>query len=244
MRVTPDTIQQAIDSNAPVIFADGVFPFLEIRDRVTPLAVLCSNRTFFAGLSIRNSIVIVDGPTIEAASGSSANGPLHYGIRVWQGATATLRNCKIRQATKGVVVDDAILSAINCDFAVREDGIIISKGQNCLVSGCRFHSFQMQTGDHSDAVQFRNGTNNLTVVNNVIDDVQQGIGQMDAPNDLLCQGIAIIGNRIAVTGHHSVTVGRSTSVFVADNIARQSRGKKTVFRLPADAVAFNNLVLV
>jgi hypothetical protein len=241
--VTNSTIREALASGESDLALLGVFDFLELNSLPNKVRLVASEKTVLRGVSIRNCSVELLGGLIEAAGGSAGNGPNHYGIRIFGGASdVSIVGCKIRNATKGIVVDGVSnVSVIACDFAMREDGIICNNSQQIRFISNKFHSFQQQAGDHSDAIQIRNNCRSVLIANNTIDDVHQGIGQMDATNDLPCEDIAIVGNRVEVSGFHSITFMRTDGLSVIDNLIRQTRGRKTVLRLKEGSVSVGNV---
>jgi hypothetical protein len=160
----------------------------------------------------------------------------------------------------------------NNDFLGRQDGIIFSGGRNIRIENNLFHDFYpkptlctlpngevreglsrrnceaiggtWKDGDHSDAIQFRNGCENYKIIGNIIKNVHQGIGQMDATADLPVKNFEVIGNYLEVSGHHSITFNSkpNENIVVVNNTIRETTSKKTPLRLPSNAVSIGNTV--
>lgn len=255
------------------VHLEGTFSPVRIRQRFALPVRLFAHRAFIRGVTFDGANIVLNGGTVEAPMGAGGFARAGYGIDLLPAAQdITVNAVKIRNASRGVVSSGGKrLSVTCCDIAVRADGIISSGGEDITFANNWFHDFYptptectlrdgtvvnglsgrsclaqggvFKDGDHSDAIQLRNGMKRVSIVGNVIQSISQGIGQMDGPNDLPMDGVWIIGNNVEVTGAHSITIGRSTNVVVIGNRTKQMTGRRSPLRLPADAIQRDNEVL-
>lgn len=223
------------------------------------------------GLAITGSNISIVGGNIEALDGAEGFAERGYAVNLRNASNIRLSGCTIRNADRGVVIDNCDgITVDNCDFAVRQDGIIANQGRNYQFTANRFTNFypkpttcciglEVQSGlsrreceflggiwtdgDHSDAIQIRNGIKGLVIAGNQIDGIQQGIGQMDGNTDLPLEDVIILANTVRVTGFHSITVPRCRNLQVIGNTTQQLTGRRSPLRLDASAIVKENNVL-
>ena len=215
------------------------------------------------------------GGTIEASGGSEASGPAGYAMLLQSSKNIRVKEVVFKNFNRGIVgaalTED--IQIINNHFSGRQDGIIYSGGINVDISHNIFENFSPKPttcilpssegvaglskrdcdarggvwtdGDHSDAIQFRNGCDRFNISHNQIIGVQQGIGQMDSTNDLPVSNIKVISNSIQVQGFHSITFNTkpNRNILVVNNTVVESTSRKTPLRTPGDVVAFGNVVI-
>ena len=276
LQATPDTISGilAAATGGFTVELSGIFPLIKIPTNYTNRITIIAHRATVHGVSVSGSNIDWFGGQIEAPNGNDGVAAGGYGIAY--GATARdVRwiGCKLRNANRGVAGSGGLrLSWIDCDFAVRQDGLIIAGGEGFQIVGNRFHDFTpkpttctlpngdiqyglgskscvslggvWRDGDHSDAIQLRNGCKNFLIAYNKIESISQGIGQMDSVTDAPLDDIQIIGNEVEVTGFHSITIGQnSTNISVIGNRTKQMTGRRSPLRLPVGAIVQDNEVL-
>lgn len=255
------------------IHLEGEFSPITLSQRYTLPIRLFAHRAFVKGLTFAGSNIRWMGGRVEASGGSNGFAKAGYGITVNStAADISVDSVTVRNADRGFVTGGGKrISITNCDVSVRQDGIIASGGEDITFAYNRFHNFYprpttctlpdntiinglssrdciarggiWKDGDHSDAIQIRNGMKRVSIIGNRIESISQGIGQMDATNDLPIDFITIIGNNVEVTGFHSITLGRSTNVVVIGNRTRQMTGRRSPLRLPPGAIQRDNEVL-
>lgn len=252
----------------------GAFPTLTLSANYVSRVTILARQAVVKGLVVKGSNIDWISGTIEAPSGSDGVGPSGYGISYGKTAKdVRFISAKIRNSNRGVAGGGGLrLAWIGCDFSVRQDGLIIGGGEGFQIVGNRFHDFTpkpsvctlpdgsvrnsiasrdcvalggtWKDGDHSDAIQLRNGCKDFLIAYNKIESTSQGIGQMDSVGDLPLDRIAIVGNDVEVVGFHSITIGKnSTNISVIGNRTKQMTGRRSPLRLPVDAYVENNEVL-
>ena len=98
-------------------------------------------------------------------------------------------------------------------------------------------------GDHSDAIQIRDGIDGLLISGNTLEGMTQGIGEMAGTNDARLNDVQILNNTIKIDGNHSITINDlSTNIVAIGNRVIQWNGKKSPLRLPANAISLDNQV--
>lgn len=252
----------------------GEFPRINLSLHYLNPVTIIAHRALVKGVSVGGSNINWCGGQVEAPSGSEGIAAGGYAIAYGSTARdVRFMSVKIRNANRGVAGGGGLrLAWIGCDFQVRQDGLIIAGGEGFQIIGNRFHDFYpkpttcnladgsqrlglsrrdctalggvWRDGDHSDAIQLRNGCKNFLIAYNKIESISQGIGQMDAVTDAPLDGIQIIGNDVEVTGFHSITIGQtSTNISVVGNRTKQMTGRRSPLRLPAGAFIMDNEVL-
>lgn len=251
----------------------GLFPRLLIRNKYTlPIRILAA-RAVVAGLTITGAGVDWIGGEAHAFGGSHGFAADGYAVRLHEGCSnVSIAGVKVRNADRGFVLDRADhVRMLDCDVSVRQDGMIINGGEHLDIIGNRFHDFaprptrctlpdgsilpglsriaceardgKWKDGDHSDAIQLRNGIRHAIIAYNRIENISQGIGQMDGPTDLPCDDILVLGNQVAVSGFHSITIERTTNLVVMRNKTWQTTGRRSPLRLHPEAISIDNTVL-
>jgi hypothetical protein len=234
---------EAIKNKKTVIALRGEFSNIVLSETYDNLHI-------YAGSSITKRLKITGknitwyGGQIEASGGDAGNGPGGYGIHLVQCENVDIIGVTIRNANRGVAASRGLNWSIsNCDFSVRQDGIIADNGSNIRFINNSFHNFRPQTGDHSDAIQIRNGMKNLIIAGNKVEGVSQGIGQMDATNDAPLENVMVIGNDVRVKGFHSITIQRCSGLQVIGNTTQQLTGRRSPLRLDPAAIVRDNTIL-
>jgi nitrous oxidase accessory protein NosD len=250
---------------------DGLITDLKVTEHFDEPVTYIAHRATIKGLTITGSNVSIVGGNIEAIDGSDGVAVRGYAVNLRGAKNIRLSGLTIRNADRGIVVDNCDgLIIDSCDFSVRQDGIIANRGQNYQFTSNRFHGFyprpttcrigdEVQTGlsrrdcealggrwtdgDHSDAIQVRNGIKNLVIAGNRIEGIHQGIGQMDSTNDLPLENVIVANNDVRVTGFHSITIPRCSGLQVIGNTTQQLTGRRSPLRLDPTAIVQNNEVL-
>jgi parallel beta-helix repeat protein len=250
---------------------EGLITDLRITENFDDPVTYIAHDATIKGLTITGSNVSIVGGNIEAIDGSDGRGTLGYGINLRGAKNIRLSGLRIRNSDRGIVVDNCDgLIVDSCDVSVRQDGIIANRGQNYQFTNNRFHGFyprpttckigdEIRTGlsrrdceaiggawtdgDHSDAIQIRNGIRNMVIAGNRIEGIHQGIGQMDGSTDLPLDNVLVIGNDVRVTGFHSVTIPRCSNLQVIGNTTQQLTGRRSLLRLDPTARSRDNTVL-
>lgn len=255
------------------VHLEGRFNPIRLSQRFALPVRLFAHRAFVPGLTVEGANIQWLGGYIEASGGAYGFAKAGYGILVNSTSQdITINSVTVRNADRGFVTGGGKrINIQNCDVSVRQDGIIASGGEDITFAYNKFHDFYpkpsvctlpdgnvingissrscvaqggtWRDGDHSDAIQIRNGMKRVSIVGNIIQSISQGIGQMDATNDLPIDFINIIGNNVEVTGFHSITLGRATNAVVIGNRTRQMTGRRSPLRLPPDAIQRDNEVL-
>jgi hypothetical protein len=209
--------------------------------------------------------VIWRGGTIEAPGGRQATGLAGYAVLIRGARDIAIEGATITNADRGMVPDgaDGVTVRYVTFTGLRQDGIIASKTRRLTVTHSTFADFTprpttctaagvvtyglpsrdcaaqggiWKDGDHSDAIQFRNGVVDALFGWNVIDSYQ-GIGQMDTTGDAASERVAMIGNRAGVSGFHSITLGRCIGCSIIGNaVWSTDPTRKTVLRFNAATV--------
>lgn len=255
------------------VHLEGEFSPIRLRQRFSLPVRIFAHRAFVKGLTIEGANIQWIGGYVEAPGGAYGFARAGYGISTSSSCEdISIESVKVRNADRGFVTGGGKrLTIANCDVAVRQDGIIASGGEDITFAYNWFHDFYpkpsvctlqdgtaingissrdcvsrngtWKDGDHSDAIQIRDGMKRVSIVGNRIDSISQGIGQMDATSDLPIDFITIIGNNVEVTGFHSITLGRSTNVVCIGNRTKQMTGRRSPLRLPPDSLVRDNEVL-
>lgn len=184
------------------------------------------------------------GGKVQARLGAGANGYDGYGFWVRWARNVSITDVEITDCNRGIAIDtcsNVVLTDL--DVSVRQDGVIANKCDGLTIQHSLFHDFKMQPTDHSDAIQLRNGIRNCLISKNQIENVQQGIGQMDGINDDPLDGVTVIGNTVRIFGAHSITFGNTTRLVVGNNTVQQTTGRRTVLRLPEGCIQYGNRVI-
>jgi nitrous oxidase accessory protein NosD len=250
---------------------EGLITDLRITEQFGQPVTYIAHDATIKGLTITGSNVSIVGGNIEAIDGSNGVAAKGYGINLRGAKNIRLSGLRIRNADRGIVVDNCDgLIIDSCDVSVRQDGIIANRGQNYQFTNNRFHGFyprpttcrigdEVRTGlsrrdcealsgrwtdgDHSDAIQIRNGIKNIVIAGNRIEGIQQGIGQMDGSTDLPLENVIVIGNDVRVIGFHSITIPRCSGMQVIGNTTQQLTGRRSPLRLDPTAISRDNTVL-
>jgi hypothetical protein len=251
----------------------GKFSKLVLANKYTLPIRIIAERALVSGLVFTGAGIDWVGGQVEAFGGSNGFAADGYAVHCKSGSSnVSLTRLIVRNADRGFVLDKANrIDMIDGDVSVRQDGMIINGGEDLRIIGNRFHGFYpkpttctlidgstlpglskaaceaqggvWKDGDHSDAIQLRNGIKRCLVAHNTIENTQQGIGQMDATSDLPMDSIVLVGNKVEVSGFHSITFGRTTNLIVMRNTTRQTTGRRSPLRVPADAVLIENTVM-
>jgi nitrous oxidase accessory protein NosD len=250
---------------------EGLITDLRINEHFAEPVTYIANRATIKGLTITGSNVSIVGGNIEAMDGANGFAAKGYGVNLRGAKNIRLSGLRIRNSDRGIVVDNCDgLIVDGCDVSVRQDGIIANRGQNYQFTNNRFHGFyprptrclvggEVRTGlakrdcdalggvftdgDHSDAIQIRNGIRNMVIAGNRVEGVHQGIGQMDGSTDLPLDNVSVIGNDVRVAGFHSITIPRCSRLQVIGNTTEQLTGRRSLLRLDPTAVSRDNKVL-
>jgi hypothetical protein len=215
------------------------------------------------------------GGRIEASGGGDSSGPAGYAVLLQGSKNIKISEVNFRNFNRGIVGGGGTqdISITNNHFSGRQDGVIYSGGVNVTISYNTFEDFTPRPttcdlstgerrtglsrrdclalggswtdGDHSDAIQLRNGCNGFTIAHNRIINVQQGIGQMDSPDDLPLSNFKVIGNEVQVLGYHSITFNTkpNQNILVVNNTVIETTSKKTPLRLPGDILSYGNVII-
>jgi hypothetical protein len=272
IQATPETINSVLSDTAGgfTIELSGVFPRLLLRNKYALPIRIIAERALVKGLTVTGAGIDWLGGQVDAFGGSYGKGPDGYGIRLYAGCSnVSFQSVKVRNSDRGFVLDRANqVKMAGCDVSVRQDGMIISGGEDLDIIGNRFHEFDAQPttcwlpdgtterglarrdceaklgawqdGDHSDAIQLRNGIKRALIAYNSIENIAQGIGQMESPGDAPLDSIALVGNQVEVSGFHSITILNATNVSAIRNRTKQLTGRRSPLRVPADAILIEN----
>lgn len=255
------------------IALEGVFDKLVFKQQFLQTINIFAHRAVIKGIVFEGCGVTIAGGRVEAPDGSNGFASAGYGVFFRRGSYCnTIAEMVIRNCDRAVVLDKANRSAVyRCDVSVRQDGIIANGGEDVVFAYNWFHDFYpkpstctlpdssvlsglsskdcvarggtFKDGDHSDAIQIRNGMRRVQIIGNYIDNTSQGIGQMDGPSDAWCDDVTIIGNNVEVNGFHSITVERTSNLKVIGNRTKQLTGRRSLLRLSPGAIEYDNEVL-
>ena len=210
------------------------------------------------------------GGTVTATGGEDAKGPPGYAVLLRGARDVTIDTMRFVRFNRGVVTDMAErIRVVNSRFELGGDGIIANGGGEldfsfnqfrvasfrpslCRTGGtvqeglsarvCKDRGGEWKDGWHQDAIQVRNGIDGLKVIGNIIEGVQQGIGQMDSVNDRPLNNVVIRDNQVSVSGFHSISIGNSTNVEIIGNSVAQTAGRRTLVRFPDGARVCGNKI--
>lgn len=247
----------------------GSCPTITItRSFSSPISVDASKATIRGLRIVGGGGVIWRGGILRSQDGENAVGVKGYGALVKNAHDVTIDGVRFIDSNKSLVVDKSTdFTVRNSRFEIGGDAVIANGGSNLNFSKNTVVQVSMQQttcsqsnvilyalskpeceakngiwadGWHQDAFQFRDGIKGLTIVDNVIRNTQQGIGQMDATGDAPVVDVLIDGNDVEVTGSHSITMGAASNVRISHNRVRQMTGKRTVIRPGIGAIVCGN----
>lgn len=228
--------------------------------RVFPKTVtIDAEKAQVGGLVLNGANIRWSGGRLSAPDGLDGRGPLGYAVLIRGGRNIRIERAVVTAAKKGMVVDKARDVAIDrVQFTrLREDGIIASQTSgltvtNSLFAGsiphptrCQLPSGAIVTGlprrdckgiwsdgNHADAVQMRNGVNNVRIANNIVRGQTQGIAQMATVGDAPLTRVVIENNRVETSAFHQITLGDCADCTIRNNIVRREKGweKRAVIR--------------
>jgi hypothetical protein len=265
----------ALDSGASRIALQGQFTQILLNRSYPDVLIIAHSATVQGLRMVGAKNVKWIGGQIEASGGSEASGPSGYGLFLQNSENIHVTDVRFRNANRGIAGGGGTnnITIANSNFSLRQDGIIYAGGANVTIENNTFENFTPKPsvctlpdgqrregisrrdctaqngtwvdGDHSDAIQFRNGCENFTIAHNRIINVSQGVGQMDSPNDLPVRGFKVIGNEVQVSGFHSITFNSKPNedILVANNTVIQTPPRKSPLRLPGDIISFGNVVV-
>lgn len=241
----------------------GDCPAMTITRQFEPPVTIEAEAARVAGLTIRGGAGIIwRGGTIEAPAGANGTGPAHYGANVQASRDITFEGVTFTNANKALVVAGSSRVAVRFSkfTALREDGVIASSTAGLTVTHNSFDDFrpapttcaigssmvlklarrdcEARAGDwedasHPDAVQMFNAVNDALIGWNTVTGAAQGLTQMDSPSHAPLARVTIIGNDVAGSYPHSITLDRCIDCAILSNKVRRIGGGKTVIRFNA-----------
>lgn len=163
---------------------------------------------------------------IEAPNGAAGVAADGYAVQLLLAADVRLDGVTVTSARIGVAIQDAqrITIADSKLWRFRADGINASRVDGLTITRNSFSEAQPATGDHSDALQVRNGVRNLTVTYNTVRGASQGLAQMDAPGDAALANVVVEYNDVAVDAYHPITFGNCINCRVRFNKVQRAPG--------------------
>jgi hypothetical protein len=265
----------AIDQGYSRIVLNGSFSQITLNRAYPSLLIMAHSAIVQGVRIVNAQNVEWIGGRIEASGGADATGPAGYAMLIQGSKNIRLSEVNFRNFNRGIVGGSGTqdVSITNNHFSGRQDGIIYSGGVNVTISYNTFEDFTPRPttcvlpngvnktglssrdcgalggtwtdGDHSDAIQFRNGCDGFTVAHNRIINVQQGIGQMDSTNDLPVKNFKVIGNEVQVLGFHSITFNTkpNQNILVVNNTVIETTSRKTPLRLPGEILSYGNVII-
>lgn len=263
MIATCTTLLAALAQAAPgaTVELTGTCGPIELRAAYPRAVTIDASRATVRGLRISGRNITWKGGTLAAADGQRSDGPRGYALHI-SGTGVTITGVTFTDARLGVLVHKAAQVRLedNVFNGMRADGVQLVASSGIVIARNRFENSrpnppfcrtpsgvtlpnvrqrdcngEWQDGDHSDAVQMRDGVTHVLIENNVITGNTQGIAQMDTTGDKPLADIRILSNEIATDNFHHITLTDCSGCRIERNIVKRAAGsqRKAVIRAGA-----------
>lgn len=246
-----ETIKLATGSRCGTVFVDRRFPRTVTIDAAGSIV---------RGLRVRDGGNLRwKSGQIEAAGGRNGDGADGYGVHLLRAADVSIEGVLVTKARMGVVVDggqritvaDSRLWRVRSDgvHAHNVDGLTVTRSSftesmpipsRCVVGTVVIEGISRAAcpgvwtdGDHPDAVQVRNGVQNLTLTLNTVRGRTQGLAQMDSPGDAALVNVVVENNDVETDAYHRITFGNCINCRIRFNWVARAPGSTKKARIIA-----------
>lgn len=238
-----------------------------VANRFPRVVTIDARKANVKGLRITGANITILGGVFAAPAGMDGFAGGGYAIDIRGARDIRITSALVTNAKKGIVLAEARNVTIDANhfWRLREDGIIVSRTENLVIERNRFTEFQPRPthcnvggvvtqglakracagtwtdGNHADAVQMRDGVVNARIRSNTAEgDMQGGIGQFDTTGDAPLERVLIEGNRVKVSGFHSITLDSCIGCAIRNNIVRRGHPERRAVIRPGTATRCGN----